>query len=197
MKLAMPPLNYIDKLQRENALELAFFPLDALRRAREAGAIVGVTENDEWAGYLWHGALRPQRDVVIYQACIDYDARRRHLGFEMVREVVSRATAAHATGIRLRCASTSDSNEFWAAIGFYCTNVRPGGKSRGRDINEWRSDIQPGLFVLSVEPSSKVMDRREFYRSLRTPEGSGLLSRFAHPARVRATSVALVEENEQ
>ena len=186
-EVAVPPLNYVDKLQRENALELAFFPLDALRRAREAGSIIGVSENGQWAGYLWHGALRPNRDVVIYQACIDYDARRQHLGHAMVRELMGRSTAASATGVRLRCASTSDSNQFWQAIGFYCTGVRQGGKSRQRDINEWRTDIQPGFFILSVEPSDRPMDRRAFYASLRTEEGSGLLSRFAHPARVKAT----------
>ncbi len=182
-----PPLNYVDKLQRANALELAFFPLDALRRGLEAGRIVGVQENGEWAGYLWHGSLRPQRDVVIYQACIDYDARRQHLGFAMVREVIHRANGSLSNGVRLRCASTSQSNTFWSAIGFHCTSVRQGGRSRNRDINEWRTDLQPGFFLLPVEPSERAMDRIDFYRSLRTPEGSGLLSRFAHPSRVKAT----------
>lgn len=189
--IGVPPLNYVDKLQRANALELAFFPLDALRRALEGGSILGVTENAEWAGYLWHGALRPQRDTVIYQACIDYDARRRHLGHEIVAELLRRATVVHATGVRLRCASSSESNEFWSAIGFYCTSVVQGGKSRKRDINEWRTDIQPGFFTLDIPPSARAMDRREFYASLRTPEGSGLLSRFAHPSRVRSGHRAL------
>lgn len=192
--IGVPPLNYVDKLQRANALELAFFPLDALRRGLEHGSIIGTTENGDWAGYLWHGALRPQKDVVIYQACIDYDARRQHLGFEMVREVMVRARVAHANGIRLRCASTSDSNRFWDAIGFYCTSVRPGGKSRGRDINEWRTDVEAGFFTLAVEPSARVMDRRPFYASLRTPEGTGLLSRFAHPARIKDTKGIKPEE---
>jgi hypothetical protein len=185
--VALPPLSYVDKLQRANALELAFFPLDALRRGLEQGRIVGVQENGDWAGYLWHGAVRAQRDVTIYQACIDYDARRQHLGFAMVREVLSRADVALASGVRLRCASTSDSNAFWAALGFYCVAVTEGGKSRKRDINEWRTDLQPGLFRLAVPPSARQMDRRDFYASLRTDAGSGLLSRFAHPTRVRET----------
>ena len=185
VSVTAPPLSYVDKLQRANALELAFFPLDALRKGLEAGRIIGVTENDEWAGYVWHGALRAHRPVVIYQACIQYDARRRHLGYALIAEVLNRATAAASTGIRLRCASGTDSNLFWSSLGFYCTQITPGGKSRQRDINEWQTDILPGFFHLAIEPSERVMDRRQFYRSLRTAEGSQLLSRFAHPTRVR------------
>lgn len=180
-------LSYIDKLQRANALDLAFFPVEALRRAADQGHILMAQENGEPAGYLWHGSVRPGHDITIYQACIDYEARRRWLGFGLVRRLIDIGNAAMATGIRLRCASSSDSNAFWAAAGFYCTVVTEGGRSRKRDINAWRTDIQPGLFRLSVEPSDRPMDRRDFYASVRSGD-TGLLSRFAHPSRVKATA---------
>ena len=174
----IPPLNYVDKLQRANALELAFYPMSALRTALEDGRILGAEENGEPAGYLWHGPIRGGRDVFIYQACIDYDARRRYLGFSMVRKLLAKAEAAHSTGIRLRCASSSDSNEFWRAIGFYCTAVVPGGESRLRDLNLWRTDIQPGFFRLQTKPSDAQMDRSAYMRSL--SDGTNTLpSRFA------------------
>jgi hypothetical protein len=173
-----PSLLYVDSLQRKNALELAFYPRVALQAALDDGRILGAEENGEPAGYLWHGPVRAGRDVFIYQACIDYDARRRLLGFGMVRQLIAKANAAHATGIRLRCASSSDSNEFWRAIGFYCTAVVPGGKSRLRDLNLWRTDLTPGLFRLETDPSSRVMDRTAYMRSL--ADGTNTLpSRFA------------------
>lgn len=173
-----PPLAYVDKLQRANALELAFYPMSALRTAWEDGRILGVEENGEPAGYLWHGPVRGGRDVFIYQACIDYDARRRRLGFAMVRELIAKAAAVGALGVRLRCASSSESNEFWRAIGFYCTTVVPGGRSRLRDLNLWRTDLTPGLFRIEAIPSTREMDRTDYMRSL--VDGSNTLpSRFA------------------
>lgn len=146
---------YIDKLQKSNADDLAFYPLRTLEDALLSGHIISAVENDEPAGYLWFGAVRPQHDVVIYQACIDYDARRRHLGFSMVADLIRIATAGHSTGIRLRCASSSESNDFWKAIGFHCTNVLTGGVKRRRELNCWRTDLVPHLFQLpTVEPST-------------------------------------------
>jgi hypothetical protein len=186
-------LPYIDKLQRANALELAFYPMVALQTALDDGRILGAEENGEPAGYLWHGPIRGGRDVFIYQACIDYDARRRTLGFGMVRALIAKAEATHATGIRLRCASSSDSNEFWRAIGFYCTAVVPGGKSRLRDLNLWRTDLTPSLFRLTVEPSAKVMDRAAYMRSL--ADGTNILpSRFARKHYARPISGGSVDE---
>lgn len=188
-------LTYVDKLQRANALEVAFFPLEALRRAMEAGQIIEAEENGDPAGYLWHGVLRAGRDAVIYQACIDYDARRRSLGFGMVRQLIDLAAAARCTGIVLRCASAADANEFWRAIGFYCTRVTAGGRSRARDINHWRTDIAPGFWRLETDASSRPMDRSSYYALLRRDGTSGLLSRFAHPTRVALDRVGRADED--
>ena len=152
-------ITYIDHLQKQNADDLAFYPITTLEKAIEDHRVITCEDNDETAGYIWHGPVRPGYDTIIYQACVDYDSRRRHLGWDMVGNLIAMCRAGSATGIRLRCASSSESNEFWQLIGFYCTTVRPGGIRRSRDINHWRTDIQPTLFTLpSVMPSTKPMD---------------------------------------
>jgi hypothetical protein len=171
-------LAYLDKLQRTNADDLAFYPLATLGKAIDDGHVITCDDNGEAAGYLWFGALRGGYDVTIYQACVDYDSRRRYLGHGMVRKLIELGNAAGATGIRLKCASSADSNEFWQAAGFVCTNVTPGGIKRGRDLNAYRTDLQPGLFILpSVVPSERPIDLTAYNRSKRL--GVSMPSRFS------------------
>lgn len=154
--MALLELKYIDHLQRQNADDLAFYPLTTLEKALTSGQIIGCYDNGEPAGYLWFGATRPGYDITIYQACVDYDSRKRHLGHSMVKDLIDIGNASASLGIRLRCASSSDSNEFWKTIGFYCTAVTNGGIKRARMLNHWRTDIAPSLFLPStVEPSTK------------------------------------------
>ncbi len=169
---------YIDKLQHENADDLAFYPLETLRKAYEAGQVILAVENDEPAGYLWHGPIRGGSDARIYQACVDYSARRRHLGFAAVARLMDLSRAKSATAVRLRCASSSDSNEFWQAIGFECIAVQPGGIKRARDINVWRAELQPGMFALpSTDPSTRAIDLRAYTRLVKA--GTAMPSRFS------------------
>lgn len=171
-------LPYIDKLQRANADDLAFYPLTTLGKALEAGHVVSCEDNGDPAGYLWFGALRPGYDVIIYQAAVDYDSRRRHLGFGMVAELAELGTVAGCTGIRLKCASSAESNAFWLAAGFVCTRVTQGGIKRGRDLNWYRTDLQQGLFILpSVTPSERPIDLTEYHRLKRG--NAGMPSRFS------------------
>lgn len=169
---------YIDKLQRANADDLAFYPLSTLAQALDARHVLTCYENDEPAGYLWYGSVRGGYDVTIYQACVDYDARRRHLGWQMVADLVLIANAGGAVGIRLKCASSADSNIFWQAAGFYCTNVTNGGIKRGRQLNHYRTDLTSGLFRADVQtPSAKLIDLR-VYQALKR-EGTTMPSRFS------------------
>lgn len=162
---ALLSVTYLDKLQRANADDLAFYPLTTLGKALADGHVIACEDNGDPAGYLWYGALVGGKDLIIFQACVDYDSRRRHLGYGMVAELVAVATAAGSTGVRLKCASSAESNEFWRAAGFVCTRVTPGGVKRGRDINWYRLDIQPGLFTLpSVTPSERPIDLTEYQR---------------------------------
>lgn len=171
-------LSYIDKLQRANVDDLAFYPLTTLADALDSGHVVTCEDNGEAAGYLWFGALRGGHDVTIYQACVDYDSRRRHLGYGMVRRLIELANAAGCTGIRLKCASSADANEFWRLAGFHCTRVQRGGIKRGRDLNCYRTDLQPGLFTIpSVEPSTRPIDLTAYNRQKRL--GVSMPSRFS------------------
>lgn len=158
-------VSYIDHLQRTNADDLAFYPLSTLEKALDAGQVITCEDNDEVAGYLWFGSIRPGYDVTIYQACVDYSARRRALGHSMVRRLMDLGRAGGANGIRLKCASSADSNTFWQAIGFYCTNVSRGGIKRGRMINHYRTDLTPVLILApTAEPSDRPIDLREYQR---------------------------------
>jgi hypothetical protein len=173
-------LAYVDKLQRANADDLAFYPLTTLGDALDEGHIISCEDNGDPAGYLWFGAVRGGYDVTIYQACVDYDSRRQHLGFGMLADLVTLATAGGATGIRLKCASSADSNRFWLAAGFTCTAVQPGGIKRARDLNCYRTDIALGLWLpaaFSVEPSDKPIDLTAYNRSKRN--GDAMPSRFS------------------
>lgn len=185
---------YVDKLQRMNADDLAFYPRSTLDAAIESGHVLFCHENGQPAGYLWFGAINAGRDIVIYQACIDYEARRRHLGEGMVRELIAIARVACASGIRLKCASSADSNAFWSAIGFYCTRVTAGGVKRGRDINHYRTDTMMPLFVVeSVVPSVKPIDMRAYNQMKR--DGVEMPSRFSrrHYGGLTNELIAMVE----
>lgn len=178
--LARLTVPYVDKLQRANVDDLAFYPLTTLAKAIETGNVVACEDNGEPAGYLWFGALRGGHDVTIYQAAVDYDSRRRHLGFGMVAELYAMAAAAGCTGVRLKCASSADSNAFWLAAGFYCTRVQPGGIKRGRDLNCYRTDIVATLWTpdqYAVTPSDRPIDLTEYQRMKR--EGVKMPSRFS------------------
>jgi len=178
--LARLTVTYVDKLQRANADDLAFYPLTTLAKAIETGNVVACDDNGEPAGYLWFGAIRSGYDVTIYQACVDYDSRRRHLGYGMVAELLAMAKAGGASGIRLKCASSADSNAFWQTAGFACTRVQPGGIKRGRDLNCYRTDIVATLWTpdtFTVAASDRPIDLTEYQRMKR--EGIKMPSRFS------------------
>jgi hypothetical protein len=179
-------VKYVDKLQRQNAEDLAFYPMETLRKAMDSNHIIHIKENGDPAGYLWFGALWPQDDTIIYQACIDYDLRRQHLGFSMLSDLIIIVKSIGGTGIRLKCGSSSESNSFWKAAGFYCTAVVQGGVKRKRDLNVWRTDFDPSNRGIEIIPSSKPVDLREYNKAKMA--GLEMPSRFSrrHYGKVEA-----------
>jgi GNAT superfamily N-acetyltransferase len=147
---------FIDDLQRKNAEELSFYPSCVFEREVENGRIILARVNGEPAGYIYHGAFSPV--CKIHQACIHYDLRGQLYGSALVRFFRSLCEAAGVMSITLRCGSDIAANGFWAAMGFDCQSVTPGGVRRMRDINEWRLDMSPQLFTTSVLPSDKAQD---------------------------------------
>jgi L-amino acid N-acyltransferase YncA len=82
----------------------------------------------------------------VYQACIQYDARRREHGLSLVATLVRKATEAGFGAIALWCADDLESNDFWRSAGFRWAGMREGGKRRGRKHNRWVMPLQPLLF---------------------------------------------------
>ena len=126
-------LAYVVALQKRNGEALGFIPRVALAEKIELGRITLATENGEPAGYLHHGSLAVP-EVRIFQAAIQYDARRRHHGMGLVRDLLARATHAGARGVSLRCLDFLDANDFWTAAGFGLIGTEPGARGT---LNVW------------------------------------------------------------
>jgi N-acetylglutamate synthase-like GNAT family acetyltransferase len=145
VRAAPADLPYIVHLQKRHADALGFLPRAALAEKIERGQVWLSLENGEPAGFLHHGSLAVP-EVRIFQAAVQYDARRRHLGLALVRDLAARAAAVGARGLSLRCLSFLDANDFWRAAGFALLDTEPGAK---RPLNVWAKQLAPAR----VEPA--------------------------------------------
>lgn len=132
-------LAYVVHLQKRNAEALGFIPRLALEQKIGLGRIWLARENGDPAGFLHHGTLATP-EVRLFQAAIQYDARRRHLGLALVGDLVARAAAAGAAGVSLRCLSFLDANDFWRQAGFALRDAEPGAKGT---LNVWTRRLRP------------------------------------------------------
>ena len=82
-------LAYVVELQKRNGEAVGFIPRAALSEKIDRGQIHLTTENGEPAGYLHHGSLAVP-EVRIFQAAVQYDARRRHHGLALLADLVDR-----------------------------------------------------------------------------------------------------------
>src|SRR4051812_20753088 len=80
-------LAYVVDLQKRNGDAVGFIPRQALAEKIELGRIWLARENGDPAGYLHHGSLSVP-EVRIFQAAVQYDARRRHLGLALVAQLL-------------------------------------------------------------------------------------------------------------
>lgn len=175
--LSAADLSFVDALQRQAVDQVAFYPREALRRALDRGEIEVALENGEPCGYLWHGPYNPGRDAVIYQAVIHYDLRRRYHGAALVSRIIAAADLARSTGVRCRCRSDIEANDFWRSLGFVCTAVTSSGRRRNTEVNTWRRPIEAGLWdALHVPPSDRPAERSSYHRIRKTDP---MPSRFA------------------
>ena len=126
-------LAYVVALQKQNHAALGFIPRVALAEKIALGRIWLARENGEPAGYLHHGSLA-MPEVRIFQAAIQYDARRRHHGLALVDSLIGRARASGARAVSLRCLDFLDANDFWSAAGFSLITTEPGGRGT---LNVW------------------------------------------------------------
>ena len=133
-------LAYVVSLQKRNHEALGFIPRAALAEKIDLGRIWLAAENGDPAGYLHHGSLAVP-EVRIFQAAVQYDARRRHLGLALVADLVARARAAGARGVSLRCLDFLDANDFWLAAGFRRLATEPGARGT---LNVWGRVLEGG-----------------------------------------------------
>lgn len=143
---------YVMDLQRKNRESVGGLPQAAIEERLQRGTCLLGKLNDDPVGYL----LYDLRDGVlrIPQACIQYDARRRTYGEQLVRRL------PEADEVRLRCAADLEANLFWADMGFTCVGQVPGGKRRGRVINIWQRWNDQRLFGADGIATAPASQRR-------------------------------------
>lgn len=137
-------VSFIDGLARQNSEALSFIPTPRLEQYVERGQVLIARENEEPAGFLVFGRSWPQ--IRIYQACIQYDARRRQHGLDLVERLVGIARDQSCTDVRLWCAEDLEANEFWQLAGFERSGARTGGARRGRIHILWARRLGNTLF---------------------------------------------------
>lgn len=151
----MDDLRYITSLQDRNRESVGHLPTPAFEQRIGRGTILLGILNGEPCGYLFYdcgdGIIR------IPQACIQYDARRRHHGEALVAALLQ--ASGDADECRLRCAADLEANLFWQTLGFVCTAISEGGVRRKRLINTWVKPLRPRLIMpteIAVAPAAQL-----------------------------------------
>lgn len=148
-------LLYVVSLMRANRESVGGLPAPAISERIERGTVLLGAVNDDPVGYLLYDYRGGE--IRVPQACIQYDARRRLHGAELLDALYE----AHpdARQVSLRCAADLEANLFWRDMGFTCTGTVPGGRRRGRTINCWTRWLEPRLFpveAIAVEPAAEI-----------------------------------------
>jgi GNAT superfamily N-acetyltransferase len=150
-------ITYVDWLQRKNAESLSFYPRCTFERESERGRIFLGLLNGEPCGYIYVGAGTDT--VKCHQVCIQYDARRRLYGAQLVAHAESWAVKRSAYAIQLRCGFDLLANDFWKSLGYVCVATVDGGIRRQRRINVWRKALMPELFLIDgIDPERGSTD---------------------------------------
>lgn len=156
-ELTLPPpisteqlIRYCSHLEWLNADAVGYIPKPALEKYAARNQILLVWENDDPCGYVLFNDTPGTRLVNarpgtcrIYQACVQYDARRVLHGTEVVKRVILRASRAGLPNVDCYVTDTLPANEFWRALGFHLTDTRLGGSKRGRVLNHWQTVPPP------------------------------------------------------
>jgi N-acetylglutamate synthase-like GNAT family acetyltransferase len=128
-------IKYIVSLSQRHYEQIGFIPEPKIRAYNEKGQVYLARENGDFCGFLLFGKNWP--NIKIYQAVIQYDARRRYHGYNLVGKLIKYADKHGFATISLWCANDLDANEFWQECGFQFIQTRDGGNKRGRKHNRW------------------------------------------------------------
>lgn len=157
----MNPTDFIIGLMKENTDALGFIPRPTVDRQFVANDryILQLNRFRKPIGYLLHGPRHADGRMHVAQACIQLDKRNAGFGSAVVDQLLSRATAAAATDIFLRCAQDLESCKFWSTAGFTPIAFLPGGRRRRRTIVRFHFSLAAGappLPAVPLQPRSEL-----------------------------------------
>jgi len=173
---------YILDLSKRHAEELGFIPRAAMLSYLERGRMTVTRENGDDAGYFLTSRI-DQRQVRIFQACVQLDARGLNHGLALLSDLITRAALNGTHFLSLHCRDGLESNGFWSACGFKSGGIFPGGKARGKIIHQWELRIADALacpalpygrhFIASLQPGTTQSALENPLQALaRTPQSS-------------------------
>ena len=182
---------YVDGLQRKNADALSFYPTQVFEREQRNGRLFLGLLNGEPCGYIYAGAVGPV--VKCHQVCIQYDARRRLYGAQLVAALEDYAETGKASRISLRCGFDLDANDFWSALGYRVIAHQAGGVRRMRTINIWEKQISPMLFEsVAIDPAVGKQDASLWRKNKKT----GLVTQFVRGKAMEQYRAILVADSD-
>lgn len=151
-------LNFVLHWMRKEHDALGFMPREAVQTKLARGDVVVATENGELAGYCLFGKSYAHARFIrpIFQACVDFDARRQKLGLELVGAVERDAVEQGQSLVRLWCRASLPANVFWKAAGYELAGQREGGAKRKTPCNLWVKRVRPmcaAEVVLALQPA--------------------------------------------
>lgn len=136
--------SYILSLSKKHAEELGFIPAAAMQHYLQRGRVSLATENGDPAGYFLTGGLST-RQLRIFQACVQIDARGLKHGLALLSDLITRAAESGTQFLSLHCRDGLESNGFWSACGFKNAGLILGGKARQKIVMQWELDIRDAL----------------------------------------------------
>jgi len=130
----MEDIPWMDGLQKRHSRELGYFPTKQFEGyIQMGGALIATDAGNRRLGYCISRDRYLKRDElgVVYQMCIEPEARRSLVAAALLKEVFARS----AYGCKLYCcwcAQDLPANRFWEAMGFVPVAFRGGGEKKGK-----------------------------------------------------------------
>lgn len=146
-------ISFMVHLQKTNSDAIGFVSRLALREHVDYAHVLVALERGQHAAFLLHGAYH-RTHVKIFQACVEYDLRRFHIGWSLVKQLGQEASP-HSASLYCEVRDTLPARNFWLACGFRLTGGHPGGKRRASWIDHWKlrlplpaDMINPALLII-------------------------------------------------
>lgn len=132
-------VTYALSLAKKFTDNLGFLPRPAVEFYAMNGGAWQVNQNGQPAGFViaaWTQKVSP-RTACIYQAAVQLDAQRIHLGLALISHVCDEAASRGSHEIVCWCAADLQANYFWRAAEFTLMQTAEGGRRRKRHMLLW------------------------------------------------------------